>query len=351
MSAVLREIRMHCPNVTEIFLPRGVTAADVQDCSRAWSHLQEIGLSGSQADILLQVTSGFRHLTAVTANSYTYQARGGTKQVVSDFVGAITSSLQHLEFSAPFSNEALLKLSTGCPELVSLRGTFPDLTDEVVEDVARACPDLAMVDVSLSPFVTERGLAALARGGKLTSLSVCTAPGERALQLCPALQSLKLLCNVDPSQTMRLLGAHCPELTELTIFMHPARQVDDTAAVALAKGCPKLQRLRLNTHCSDGLLSALGEHCHGLCTLHLEFATNSGSVTDAGICALAQGCPMLHRLGGTLVSPITMEGIKCLATHCPRLREVDVSADVAGTSVNTQLAVHRLCVSVCYVIT
>jgi hypothetical protein len=261
--------------------------------------------------------------------------------VVSDFVAAITSSLRHLEFSAPFSNEALLKLSAGCPKLVSLRGTFPDLTDEVLEEVARACPDLAMVDVSLSPFVTERG--------KLTSLSVCTAPGKRALHLCPALQSLKLLCNVDPSQTLRQLGAHCPELTELTIFMHPTRQVDDTAAVELAEGCPKLQRLRLNTHCSDGLMSALGAHCHGLSALHLEFASNSGRVTDAGICALAQGCPALRRLGGTLVSPVTMEGIKCLATHCPRLREVDVSADAAGAPVNTEQYVHRLCVSVCNV--
>jgi hypothetical protein len=151
---------------------------------------------------------------------------------------------------------------------------------------------------------------------------------------------------------MRLLGAHCPELRELTICKSKWSEFmihDGIAAVALAEGCPKLEWLKLSTHCSDGLLSALGVHCHRLSTLHLEFATNSGRVTDTGICALAQGCPALRRLGGTLVSPVTMEGIKCLATHCPRLREVDVSADVAGAPVNTEQSVQQLCVSVCSV--
>jgi hypothetical protein len=202
------------------------------------------------------------------------------------------------------------------------------------------------VDASQSPLVTEQGLLALAQNGKLTNLAACNPPGESVLSLCPALQSLYLLLNaVDMSETLVLLGVHCPELRELTIYVHGtpegAEGLHDAPAMALAKGCRKLEVLRFNSSCSDALLVALGTYCHQLTTLRVEFDAN-GSVTDTGMCALAQGCPALRSLEGTLVPPVTIVGVTALATHCPHLRQLDASSDVAGALEDENLAVQRV---------
>jgi hypothetical protein len=160
------------------------------------------------------------------------------------------------------------------------------------------------------------------------------------------LQSLYLLLNaVDMSETLVLLGTHCPELRELTIYVHGtpegAEGLHDATAVVLAKGCRKLEVLRLNTSCSDALLVALGTYCNRLTTLRVEFETNS-SVTDIGVCALAQGCPSLRSLEGTLVPPVTIVGVTALATHCPHLRQLDAASGVAGALDDRSLAVQKV---------
>jgi hypothetical protein len=94
--------------------------------------------------------------------------------------------------------------------------------------------------------------------------------------------------------------------------------------VALAQGCPHLSNLRLDVQPNDAVLVALGAHCHDLTRLSLRVTSND-ALTDVGLCALAQGCPKLRTLSGIFEPPVTMVGVTALASHCHHLRELQLS--------------------------
>jgi hypothetical protein len=93
----------------------------------------------------------------------------------------------------------------------------------------------------------------------------------------------------------------------------------------MVQRCPYLQRILLNVNTTDGVLTAIAQHCPNLMTLQFILRCTA---TDAGLISLAQRCPQLRQLGLLLCAPITMAGIEALATHCTQLRFVEASKGV-----------------------
>jgi hypothetical protein len=323
-TGAMGEVREHCPNVTELILPGNTSAADCSECARAWPRLREIYIVQAQKGVLGQIASGFRDLVAVRVQEIPGKWDDLLVELRS-FFEAVNPGLRHFETGAIVASEVLEIIAARCHQLQFLRGFFPDLLDETLDSIVNGCPQLTAVDIKLGFGVTQQGISRLAQATKLTELGVGTLPGE-ALRWCAALRKLHIVSPDDMTQTVRLLGAHCPELREFTVtsVIVTTGGCDSAALVALAQGCPRLSNLRLDVQPADAVMVALGAHCHDLSHLSLSFTSND-TLTDVGLCALAQGCPKLRALGGIFEPPVTMVGITALATHCHHLRELQLS--------------------------
>lgn len=128
------------------------------------------------------------------------------------------------------------------------------------------------------------------------------------------------------------IGAKCPNLTGF--HMH-GNLITDQGIMALAQGCPHLKEIVVDTDAqgqiTDNGVYAIAEHCPGLQWIHLG---GHARITDNGIAALAEGCPgPVHFFAFSSVSMdgvwtfgrLTDASLIALATHCARLKRVDVS--------------------------
>ena len=102
---------------------------------------------------------------------------------------------------------------------------------------------------------------------------------------------LDYMSKIDDDGVM-VLAAACPRLTTLSIAS--MKRLTDAAISAVAAGCPRLERLEANmcTRLTDASLSALAA-CANLTALNVAMAA---SISDAGVQALAAGCPRLALL-------------------------------------------------------
>jgi hypothetical protein len=131
--------------------------------------------------------------------------------------------------------------------------------------------------------------------------------------------------------------------------------------LAVSTSCTQLRTFRVEYDISDEILVALGAHCPHLTALAAHMMCTAGiKIADAGVCALAQGCPQLRKVSTTraptpylpsphFAAPVTMVGITALATHCPHLRELDVHKSVVSfptAAGATTIVVRRLHVTV-----
>jgi hypothetical protein len=184
-----------------------------------------------------------------------------------------------------------------------------------------------------------------------------TAMGD-IFPLNPQLHTLKSPANLE---LMRRIAAHAQQLQHLAMSVDGAPFLAKESAregmLTVVRSCRELRTFHVDCCVLDELLIALGAHCPHL----IAFAARFGAqVSDAGVCALAQGCRQLRELSTVvflseffdfpyLVSPVTMVGITALATHCPRLRELEVHRSVVPTLTGADAAafvVARLRVTV-----
>jgi F-box/leucine-rich repeat protein 2/20 len=237
----------------------------------------------------------------------------------------VNPNLLHLTCNGHISNEAVIVLARRCSQLRSFEGMFPLLNDDALCALATGCPHLANVELSMNS-ITHVGLHALAQARALTQLAMPHMPFEQ-LKLCPALRKLDLRTPVDVESVLWTVGAYCPHLVDVTV---ESLRVDRNrcyrqVVTTMVKCCRQLQRILLNINATDGVLTAIAQHCPHLTILELILRCTA---TDIGLASLAQGCPKLSQLGLRLCAPITLGGIEALATHCPRLRFVEASKSV-----------------------
>jgi hypothetical protein len=195
------------------------------------------------------------------------------------------------------------------PQLRELR-VFPGLAhDAALVALSAGCPKLNCAPVSRW-YVSDVGILALARNGAITSLII---PHSRYVTDAGILAA----------------AAHCSLLK--SIDFSRCKQFTDTALVALAEGCPLLESIIVE-YCSsltDTTLVAIGRYCHSLHVLGIS-GTN---VTQAGLTAIAEGCPLLVELSACHCTEAG-SAIEAMAQHCPRLRKLVVwSANVPAQAV------------------
>jgi hypothetical protein len=326
-KGALQVVCARCPNVTEITFDSCLTLDDCNTVINAWPRLQGIALPDCANDVRSRVASGLRHLTTVTVKR---QQEGVPSESWKPFCETVTPNLQHFRTHTEISDEALLTLLVRSHELRSFETHRSDPNVALLNALARNCPLLEKLELSRAS-VTKAGLTSLAQGCKnLAKLSIF-APSSEVLESLPAVRSLSVVIDQSTSTVLCDVCRYCPLLEKLTVLTYDVDRVDCCAAVvALGKGCPRLRFLLLSrTPPTDALLVALGSYFPNLAALAVNSEVAHNAVTDAGVCALALGCPKLYALLWTVPEPVTMVGITALATHCPELRELTVVEKVA----------------------
>ncbi|KAL6839462.1 hypothetical protein ACP4OV_030732 [Aristida adscensionis] len=104
---------------------------------------------------------------------------------------------------------------------------------------------------------------------------------------------------------------------------HPARGVTDAGLSALARGCPGLRSLALwdVPQVTDAGLAEIAAECHSLERLDI---TGCPLISDKGLVAVAKGCPELKSLTIEACSGVANEGLKAIGRCCTKLQSVNI---------------------------
>ena len=132
------------------------------------------------------------------------------------------------------------------------------------------------------------------------------------------LQSLDLKKLVDLSDaSVQIVASQCPALASLSVYSY---QLTCASLVALARGCPQLRRL--NISCCRGItsLAPLTTGCSKLEVLSCMFIS---SINDGSLIAISRGHPSLTELSAEGCN-VTDAGIRAIAAGCPRLEHISV---------------------------
>jgi hypothetical protein len=125
-------------------------------------------------------------------------------------------------------------------------------------------------------------------------------------ELCPLLRCIKIFDNEsDLDETaLRSIGAHCPELRRLLISGQET--VTDAGLCAVADGCRKLEQLDIAfcNEVTDKTLLMLAEKCADLRSLVLQGCTK---VMDKGVQAVMKGCTKLVDLSVSSCTRVSKE--------------------------------------------
>jgi hypothetical protein len=316
--------------------------AEYERMAAAWPLLQAVVLNGYFADEGLKVVGNscgaIQSVTLIPYAGVRYGYRDRT--FTETFPATVSTTLAYLHVDCHIDNVDLLSLTQRCPLLHTLHGVLFELTDAVLMEIADRCPLLRVINLSESPSVTTKGIAQFTQRVQLTELYT-SCLDEAVVALLPHLCTLHVTESenaVQMSLVVLAVAAHCTQLREFST----SQDVDETSLIALVTGCRLLETLEVDTAPTDAVLNALSLHCSYLGSLHLRL--HVGSVSDAGVCALARGCPRLRGLSTRLTAPVTMVGITALATHCRSLHIIHVNHSVVrGESYcENKLMVHKL---------
>jgi hypothetical protein len=223
---------------------------------------------------------------------------------------------------------------------------------------------------------------------------------------CPGLEELHLgLCRGLTDAALQSVGAHCSRLRYLDLT--DCVKLTSAGVEAVATGCPDLEGITLDgcPRIGDDALVSLSENCHQLRTLYVnrqgccggvgqqvpmpmqmpvpalpgvsgvpgvalpaahmvtvtavppplppfagaeESVTDSGRrVSDVGVLAVSQCCPLLRRIGLAGCTGVTDSAIFSLALHCPMLVAVDLFGCRGLTSASCIQALRAGCPLLC----
>jgi hypothetical protein len=174
-------------------------------------------------------------------------------------------------------------------------------------------------------------------------------------------------CSTTRQEVLLTVAEACPNVKTLNIQdSKNATEPWDETLVTLTMGFPQLTNLALYDvqFSKQGLATAL-KHCHHLETLRVRskhavlpaevalpslksLATGSGNVTDAVLVAVGERCTKLERLAifssmsNANTSPVTDVGVRAVLQGCPLLCNVDVQY-AGGISTELRVELARRC--------
>jgi len=241
--------------------------------------LKDINLS---SDAIESLSNGFRTLQVLDISVSIWSPHSPYASSESLALLSRLYCLRKLYLSGlMFDNDSITAICKGCANLTHLILTWPDPNSEYVWSVK----------------LTEPVLAQISNLAKLKELGLGYCHRIRAEQ--SLLTSLPFLSSLEKLNLSSVPG------------------VGDNLIMRLAESCPNMRRLKLNdcvvNSCS---LFALAKHCPSLEYLDVRGKNISNIQTDAAWHAIAEGCPDLQSVFGS-ISP---ESRLYLQLHCPRLK-------------------------------
>ena len=212
-------------------------------------------------------------------------------------------------------------LAECAPSLLSLDLSACEVTEEALEDIAKF-RNLQKLRLWAAGDVSDEGLLRLfgdVRAATHTSAAAAfdaiSAVGEPSSSDTAShhgrIGRLKLSATVTLHAEMREL-----DLRACADVLH------DRTLQLVAHACPNLQTLKLKgvrAPMRDALLTTLSQRCHALVTLD----ASGGQCTDAGLSALAKGCPRLRELYLAGCSRVGNDGVVAVAER-GQLRVLDL---------------------------
>jgi hypothetical protein len=320
VCSALEDITKLCPNVTHVACAKSFIQTEYERMAVTWPLLQAVVLHGYYADEGLKVVGNscgaIQSVTLIPYAGVRYGYRDRT--LTETFPATVSTTLAYLHVDCHIDNVDLLLLTQRCPLLHTLHGVLFELTDAVLMEIADRCPLLRVINLSESPSVTTKGIAQFAQRVQLTELYT-SCLDKTVVALLPHLRTWQVTeCENTAQMSLMMLtvAAHCVQLREFKT----SQDVNEPALIALVTGCRLLETLEADKAPTDAVLNALSLHCPYLSSLHLRL--------HAGVCALGRGCPRLRGLSTRLAAPVTMAGIRALATHCRRLHVIHVNHSV-----------------------
>lgn len=207
----------------------------------------------------------------------------------------------------PVTNSTIQEICVMQPRMLSLNVCeCEELTDASLLCLARHCPELEALLAHGIPGFTRVGLRALALG-------------------CPRVATLELSrCASLDDDALNAIAASLPNLKQLVV--EDCAGVTDDGLAVLASGCRHMTRVDVSGcprvgEFGDRALLALGRYCQDLVRLDMFGCAH---VQDAGIIAVARGCPQLEELRVTGCRELSGKALSKLA-RCRNLRDLSIA--------------------------
>ncbi|GAB4856281.1 hypothetical protein Ancab_014209 [Ancistrocladus abbreviatus] len=200
--------------------------------------------------------------------------------------------------------------------------------------IADWCESLMELSLSKCSGVTDEGLCCLVmKLKKLKKLDItcCRKITDVAIAYttssCTSLTSLRMeSCSLVPREAFVLIGQRCLLLEELDLT---DTEVDDEGLNSISR-CSKLKSLKLGIclNISDEGLTYVGLKCSKLIELDLY---RSAGVTNAGILAVANGCPYLQMINISYCKEVA-DGSLTALSRCSKLNTLECRGCILITS-------------------
>jgi F-box/leucine-rich repeat protein 13 len=241
-----------------------------------------------------------------------------------------------------------LKIIGECHNLQDLNLSECDITDDVMDVIARSCSGLLYLNLSYC-YVTDSTIRILtSRCTNLNHLSLAyclhfTSKGLRSIQHgkgCRRLVYLDLSgCSKLTAEGLQYVGTGCPILN--TVILDDIPTITDTMITSLASSCHNLRHVSIlgGSAFSDRSVRALAHHSKKLRTLKIE---NNSVVTDTSLRVLGRGCrdlQLLHLAGCSRLSDKGLVELKRLKrlqvlniADCTRVSDLGVRHIMEGAS-------------------
>jgi hypothetical protein len=162
--------------------------------------------------------------------------------------------------------------------------------------------------------------------------------------LCPQLKRLDVRKAYDVRDAgMRALAAGCPQLQSLRLY---GAGLSQEGVMAAARALPQLQDVSLDQYwlVGDEGLAVLATHCPRLRALDMAFE----NATNGGIAAAVARWPELERLNLSGIPFLTVAAYRAVGASCPRLRALKTGlqdgnvSPPAGYAGRTDACVHAV---------
>ena len=177
-----------------------------------------------------------------------------------------------------------------------------NLTDALLEYISVHCPNVKKIQLCGCINITDKGMMSIARGcTKLKKLGIAkTRVTDQSLNILiqnnPNLTSLEASTQACTAKTFGMLR-NCKSLKKLKVYETPEEVLVKDSGIVL----------------DDCMLEAVGKSCQNL--THLAFIYDNVEASDSSVRELARGCPLLENLEIDSCPAVGDEGIKALVEN------------------------------------